>query len=109
VRSAVHGRHERQHVDHFRADPERRHDHHGLFARALSPGLTSTYTVEVLSLNALNVTTVRLACVVDATNTGNTCSDSTIASVPGDVYLQVRVTADSKAAPNTKWRAIFLY
>jgi len=81
----------------------------GLFARALSPGLTNTYTVDVISTNSSSVTTVLLSCQVNSTITGNTCSDASSASVPGDVYLQVRVTADSKAAPNTTWRAIFLY
>jgi hypothetical protein len=82
----------------------------GLFARAFSPGLTNRYTVDVIITDSSNVTTVLLSCTVDdRIDPSDTCSDASSATVPGDVYLQIRVTADSKAAPDTKWRAIFLY
>jgi hypothetical protein len=82
----------------------------GLFARALGAGLTSTYTVDVISVDRFNVTTVLLSCstVGQVFPLDTNCSDTGHAVVPGDVYLQVRVTAD-KSAPGAKWRAIFLY
>ena len=82
----------------------------GLFARALSASLTSTYTVEVFSVDSSNVQAVYLSCQLTGSSAGTaTCSDARSFSVPGDVYLQVRVKASDKGAVDTKWRAIFLY
>ncbi len=81
----------------------------GLFARALQPGLTNIYTVEVISTNSANVTTVHLSCQIDGGTSATTCSNAGSSFVAGDVYLQIRVFGDTTNSPDTKWRAIFLY
>src|SRR6185295_8487857 len=83
----------------------------GLFARATGFTPSETYTVEVIStvrsvLPPPAGTTVLLSCQIDGGV--DTCSNASSASVPGDAYLQVRVTA-SKTAADAKWRVIFLY
>jgi len=83
----------------------------GLFARGSGMTPSEAYTIEVISTVQTALpppagTTVLLSCVVD--NGVDTCSDTSSSPVPGDAYLQVRVTA-SKSAANAKWRVIFLY
>jgi hypothetical protein len=83
----------------------------GLFARGAGMTPSEAYTIDVIAtvetlLPPPAGTTVLLSCVIDSG--ASTCDDPTSAPVPGDAYLQVRVTA-SKTAANAKWRVIFLY
>ena len=83
----------------------------GLFARGAGMTPSEAYTIDVISMVQTLLpppagTTVLLSCVIDGG--ASTCSDTSSSPVPGDAYLQVRVTA-AKTAANAKWRVIFLY
>ncbi len=78
----------------------------GLYARAFDP-VNSLYQVVVFSISEGDSSQVLLSCTLDARN-GPTCSDHTSAFVPGESFLQIRVT-NLNSAPSVKWRATFLY
>jgi hypothetical protein len=79
----------------------------GLFARSKIAQAGSGSTVDVITVNSADVNTVVLTCTVTAGNT--TCTIAGPAAIPGDVYLQVRVTRNAGTSAATPWRAIFLY